>query len=79
MLNDLKKLNRADAHQTADYKPDRKSKPEFSIRWKFVLGGVLLVGIILIAYWWLFQSEQQNLPSSIADFLLLIINFPILL
>ncbi|MCZ6638350.1 MAG: protein kinase [Candidatus Dadabacteria bacterium] len=44
----------------------KKSNTKFSTRWKFALGGVLLVIMILIAYWWLFQSEQQNRPSSIA-------------
>ena len=44
----------------------RKSYTEFLIRWKYALSGALLVVMILIVYWWLFQSEQQNLPSSIA-------------
>jgi len=44
----------------------RKSYTEFLIRWKYALSGALLVVMILIAYWWLFQSEQQNLQSSIA-------------
>ena len=44
----------------------RKSNTKFSIRLKFALSGVLLVVLIFIAYWWLFQSKEQNQPSSIA-------------
>ena len=44
----------------------RKSNTKISIHWKYALSGVLLVVLIFISYRWLFQSEHQNLPSSIA-------------
>jgi non-specific serine/threonine protein kinase len=61
----LKDLNPVSGSNVSNIGKDISNK-RISTHWKYALAGVFLVGLIVVFYLWLFQSKQQNQPSSIA-------------
>ncbi len=70
MLDDLKKLNRADAHQTTDDKPGRKRKPQ-----AFIVSSIVALILTFMLVYFLFIKDSESGESSVDRKMLVVLPF----
>ncbi|MCH7773738.1 MAG: protein kinase [Bacteroidetes bacterium] len=70
MLDDLKKLNRVDAHQTTDDKPGRKRKPQ-----AFIVSSIVALILAFMLVYFLFINDSESGESSVERKMLVVLPF----
>ncbi|MCH6573926.1 MAG: protein kinase [Bacteroidetes bacterium] len=70
MLDDLKKLNRTDAHQTTDDKPGRKRKPQ-----AFIVSSIVGLILAFMLVYFLFINDSESGESSVERKMIVVLPF----
>jgi non-specific serine/threonine protein kinase len=70
MLDDLKKLNRNDSHQTTDDKPGRKIKPK-----AFIVSSIVVSILMFIVVYFVFIYDSESGKSSVERKMIVVLPF----
>jgi len=70
LLDDLKKLNRADVHQTIVDKPDKKGKPK-----AFILSSIVALILAFMLVYFLFINDSESGGSSVERKMIVVLPF----